>query len=192
MKRRTVLWWSGFLLAVVLFLGVRQWRLSRQGNPVSSPTPTPMPYLFPLSFVERVQRLEIYRGDERVLAVQRDGETWRPVSEEDTLSPEMARTLTFLLSTRVMSVVPSDVSLDTVGLTEPVWRMRVAASDTYYNLDIGATTPVGQGYYVRRVPRGEVFVVPAALVEGLLQGLLPEPQEGTPTPFSAPTPTPGG
>ncbi len=151
-----------------------------------------MPYLFPPSFVERVQRLEIYRGDERVLAVQRDGETWRPVSEEDALSPEMARALTFLLSTRVMSVVPSDVSLDTVGLTKPAWRMRVTASDTYYNLDIGATTPVGQGYYVRRVPRGEVFVIPAALVEGLLQGLLPEPQEGTPTPFSAPTPTPGG
>ncbi len=188
MKRRTVLWWSGFLLTMVLLLGVRQWRLSRQGNLSSSPTPTPMPYLFPPTFVDRVQRLEIYQGETLMLAVQRDEQgQWHAVSEEVELSPEVAQALTFLLSTRVMSVLSPEVPLDTVGLAEPEWRIRVEASDTFYNLEIGATTPVGQGYYVRRVPRGEVFVVPAALLQGILQTA-----PGTPTPFSAPTPTPGG
>lgn len=188
MKRRTMLWWSGFLLTMVLLLGVRQWRLSRQGAFPLSPTPTPMPYLFPPAFVERVQRLEIYRGNTLIWAAQRDEQgQWHILSEEVERSPEVAQTLTLLLSTRVMSVLSPDVPLDTVGLAEPEWRFRVVASDLFYNLEIGAVTPVGQGYYVRRVPRGEVFVVSAALLQGLLLTAL-----GTPTPFSAPTPTPGG
>ncbi len=192
MKRRTVLWWSAFLLTVVLLLGVRQWRLSRQGNLASSPTPTLMPYLLPPAFVDRVQRLDIYRGETLILSIQRDEQgQWHANSGEVDLPPEVAQALTFLLSTRVMSVLSPDVPLDTVGLSEPEWRIRVEAPGTFYDLEIGATTPVGQGYYVRRVPRGEVFVLPAALFQGLLQEILPTAL-GTPTPFSAPTPTPGG
>ncbi len=194
MKRRTVLWWSGFLIAILLFLGLRQWRLSQREVP-ASPTPTPNPNLLPPTFADKVQRLEIYQGEVLLLTLERDAQgQWSATAEGigDVPLPEgFQQMVDFLLLTRALAVLPPNTDPATVGLAQPQWRIRVISGDTFYNLDIGGPTPVGDGYYVRRTPRGEIFVVPSIVVQALMEVATPG-LEGTPTPFSAPTPSPGG
>ncbi len=190
MRKRTLLWWSAFLVALVVLGGLAQWRAQRAASEALPPTPTPPPGLFPARFAEQAQRLELYQGERLLLALERDEQgQWQPTQQEPPTDQDWNTLVPLLLSSRVLAQLPLETPRSDVGLAQPRAVLRVSSMGTFYNLEIGDATPVGDGYYVRRVPRGEIFVLPAALIEPWLQLLA---STGTPTPESAPTPSPGG
>ncbi len=189
MARRTALWMGLFLVLLVALLGVRQWRASHP-TPEGSPTPTPLPRLFPAYFAEKAHALEVYRGEQRVARWTRseDGK-WNLVEGSAATSVDWNQAVSTLLHTRVSAVLQNQVPLETIGLAQPEWRFRVISTEGFYHLDIGHATPVGNGLYVRRIPRGEIFAIPAHVVEALLQPLSSGGTSLSPT--APPTPSPG-
>ncbi len=188
MARRTLFWFGMFLAVLVLVLGLRQWKAGRPRVHLS-PTPTPLPRLFPAHFVEEVNAVEVYRDGRLLAKLEKDPQDHWQVLQ----GPEPARdpnaVVQALLQTRVSAVLPSDVDEKAVGLAQPRMQIRVISTRGFYNLDLGHETPVGKGVYVRRSPRGEIFAVPAEVMQNVLS-LFVSPT--TPTnPPTALTPTPG-
>lgn len=104
---------------------------------------------------------------------------------------------------RVLDTLP-DVDLDVVGLEAPEYELTVTFGDVERIVSIGVITPTGAGYYALN-ENGDVVIVSAGAVDGLLnlfenppylETLTPSPTATeTPLPTATPEPfaaTPGG
>lgn len=89
---------------------------------------------------------------------------------------------------RVLDTLP-DVDLDVVGLKNPEYELTVKFAGVERNVSIGVITPTGTGYYALNQD-GEVVIVSASAVDGLLNLLNNPPYLETPTPSPTATETP--
>lgn len=191
MGKRTRFWWSVFATALVVVLALWQWQGRRAPTSLPiTPSPTPLPTLFPATFAQNALRIELYQGETLLLRLERSPEgTWIVTQGPEGQEGSWTTAVPLFLQTRVLAQLPADTERAAVGLAQPQGMLRVTSMDTFYTVEIGGPTPLGNGYYVRRVPRGEILALSAAVLEPWLQ-LLRSP--GTPTPEKAPTPSPGG
>lgn len=88
---------------------------------------------------------------------------------------------------RILDTLP-DIELDVVGLDDPEYELKVTFEEVERTVSIGVITPTGNGYYVLDA-NGEVVIVTAAAVDGLLNLLSNPPYLETPTPSPTATET---
>ena len=88
---------------------------------------------------------------------------------------------------RILDRLP-DLELDVVGLDDPEYFLRVTFEEVERTVSIGVITPTGNGYYVLDAS-GEVVIVTASAVDGLLNLLSNPPYLETPSPSPTATET---
>jgi hypothetical protein len=88
---------------------------------------------------------------------------------------------------RVIDTLP-EVDLEVVGLKNPEYELTVLFENGERNVSIGVITPTGNGYYVLDAD-GQVVIVSASAVDGLLNLFQNPPYLETPTPSPTPTET---
>jgi uncharacterized protein DUF4340 len=88
---------------------------------------------------------------------------------------------------RILDTLP-DLELDVVGLDDPEYELKVTFEEVERTVSIGVITPTGNGYYVLDAD-GEVVIVTASAVDGLLNLLSNPPYLETPTPSPTATET---
>ena len=93
---------------------------------------------------------------------------------------------------RVLDTLP-DIDLDVVGLDPPEYELTVTFGDVERIVSIGVITPTGNGYYMLNED-GDVVIVSAGAVDGLLSLLANPPylETLTPSPTATETPLPTG
>ena len=93
---------------------------------------------------------------------------------------------------RVLDTLP-DIDLDVVGLDPPEYELTVTFGDVERIVSIGVITPTGNGYYMHN-ENGDVVIVSAGAVDGLLSLLANPPylETLTPSPTATETPLPTG
>lgn len=135
--------------------------------------------------------IRVEAKDGAVVEVARDADNaWALIQpfEAAANSGSVEAAASQITTMRVLDTLPG-VDLDVVGLKDPEYELTVKFTDVERNASIGVITPTGNGYYVLNQD-GEVVIVSASAVDGLLNLLTNPPYLETPTPSPTPTETP--
>lgn len=129
---------------------------------------------------DRVERVELVRGDEPAIAFVRERD---PEAEDDELGEWVIREpievaadadavdsllseLEWLGANRTLEGI-SDEDRETFGLTEPRFVVRYTVIESTYELRVGGEAPTGNGVYVAVEGEDTAYVVSSDLVEAL-------------------------
>lgn len=134
--------------------------------------------------------IRIEAKDGAVVEVARDADNaWALIQpfEAGANSGSVEAAASQITTMRVLDTLPV-VDLDVVGLKDPEYELVVKFTEVERNVSIGVITPTGNGYYVLNQD-GEVVIVSASAVDGLLNLLNNPPYLETPTPSPTATET---
>jgi len=129
---------------------------------------------------DRVERVELVRGDEPAIAFVRERD---PEAEDDELGEWVIREpiavaadadavdsllseLEWLGATRTLEGI-SDADRESFGLTDPRFVVRYTVIESTYALRVGGEAPTGNGVYVAVDGEDTAYVVSSDLVEAL-------------------------
>ncbi|HZP43040.1 MAG TPA: DUF4340 domain-containing protein [Candidatus Binatia bacterium] len=149
-----------FLVLVLAALGAWLW-LSRAPRPASAPPAAPL-LRVPAADVARV---ELAEGDERVVAVRRDG-AWADAAGrawDAAVVADLIETLRGLAPIMVVDAAPADPA--DYGLGPGATRLALAGArgERLLALDVGERNPAWTGLYVRVDDARAVVLVGAVL-----------------------------
>lgn len=189
MRRSTTI----FILLFVILAGVYYYLNNREEPADISITLEPeevITYLF--SADEGVPTsIRIESKDGAIVEVERDAEgVWvlkQPIEAAAT-SGSVEAAASQITTMRVLDTLP-EVDLAVVGLETPEYQLTVRFGEVERKVSIGVITPTGNGYYALNLD-GEVVIVSAGAVDGLLNLLDNPPYLETPTPSPTATETP--
>ncbi|GBD07885.1 hypothetical protein HRbin22_00111 [Candidatus Thermoflexus japonica] len=140
-----------------------------------------------------IQRIRVIDHANRLEAeVERDasGQWFLTVPTRHLVRQDTIDTLAGGLATLFVQQVISDVTdLSAYGLVTPTYTIVISATDRVFTLTVGAQTPIGGGYYVRREGDPAVYVVGTFAIDEAKK-LITQPPLATPTPTPTITPTP--
>ncbi len=164
------------------------------GNANVTPSATPAPRMVESVEAADVNKVELVQvgGVPVRLARQADGTWLNEVSMAPVEAGKVEEVLSELLTTRVLTTMPADYSLDSLALKAPAQTITLSyGSGQILHVYGGGLTPTGNGYYVR-VDNNAPVVVSKYAFEAVLQAFN-NAVAPTPTPFptiAIATPTP--
>ncbi len=181
-----------FLLAVFALLLLVTFWMKR--NPIEGPEtalPTPAPRFLSFDPLGQTETLRLVEAEGRQVVLRRGAEdTWtvegNPSRSADALA--VMQGLNQLAALQVLSPVEADVPPTALGLSPPRLRLQFDLRDgRRVTLAVGASTPVGTGYYVR-LNDDAPAVVEKFPLDGVLSWLDTPPYAPTPLPEGTDTP----
>lgn len=159
MKKSTWAVLGAFALILIAFLVYQNIQPAMD----ETPTPTPQPTLRQLNDREIIS-ISYVDADSAPISVEKDSElSWyMPTDAETTVAAGKIEELIANLSNlRLLASLPEDASLADLGLLQPDKTVEIHFEDeTTYLIEIGDTTPLGDGYYAR-IDQGNIVVLPA-------------------------------
>ncbi|MFH2102703.1 MAG: DUF4340 domain-containing protein [Chloroflexota bacterium] len=170
-KRQTWL----LLILLVVVIGIF---FILRGRPTTStePTPTALGYNFLVTENSFLASLRMYDPEYHFLLLERGEDAiWtvtlpHPGDADQALAEAAA---TQALSIRIVTMLETAPSLDTLGLNPPAFTIILTfVNGREYTIEIGSLTPTSSGYYARRSD-GQIFVISTS-IDALL-GLLENP-----------------
>lgn len=193
-RRSTWLMFGVFLLVTAVAIFLVRSPSSTLTSTSQTPSPTEVPRLIVDLVQDQVVSLSLTRADNDTITLVRGADgAWTNPALGLSVDPAITEQLfSELLATRVLTQLSADYSLGALQLTNPEQSLTLTTADgTENRLDIGALTPIGNGYYVKYGANLPVVVSKYALeaVYGLFdQANTPSAPtyESTQTPENAP------
>lgn len=189
MRRSTII----FVLLFVIVAGVYYYLNNREEPADITITLEPqdeITYLFNAD-VGVPTGIRIESKDGAIVEVERSADnTWALIEpfEAAANSGSVEAAASQITTMRVLDTLP-DIDLDVVGLETPEYELTVTFGDVERNVSIGVITPTGNGYYMLNED-GDVVIVLAGAVDGLLNLFANPPYLETLTPSPTATETP--
>lgn len=162
------------------------WQRSGKNNDDQAPTSTPRVTLFDI-VPDTIQSIRVQDalGEETRYDEQEDGSWVLMVDPPQTAKPEeVVQAINQMVGSSALNTLEPPPSDDAIGLQPYAYRIEMQAEGgRTLEIEVGATTATGSGYYVRT--GGKVYVVSKSIIDTVI-ALLNTPPILTPAPTITP------
>lgn len=185
--------WIVLALFAISLIGVFLWQRSKDRKESTAPTPVASPATYLFEFPGNIVALRVEHANDKSVEYRRDDQNqwilvWPEGIEIDSAAAET--TIAQLVSIQVASTLDESPGLQATGLEPPAYRILITLDNSdQVVVNIGDSTPTGNGYYVLTDDR-RIYVVSKYSLEPILKLVDEPPLIPTPTPGALPE-TPG-
>ena len=190
MKKPTWIALGAFALVLIAFLVFQH----NESAPVETPVPTEEPSLRELNDQDIAEIEYTDTAGVTIMLEKVEALSWTsPTDPEAQITAgNIEQLLSYFSGLNILSTLPPDTAPKDFGLDEPQFAITFVMEDeSTYRLEVGASTPMGDGFYTW-IDENEIVVLPVANMEYIptIMYMITTPPTATPDPEATTTATP--
>ena len=187
MKKSTWIALGAFALVLIAFLISQK----IEPAPVETPVPTVEPTLRGLDDQE-IAEIEYTDITGTTIVLEKvEALSWTSPTDPAAVvtAGNIEELLSYFSELRILSTLPADTALESVGLDEPLYSITFVMEDeSTYRIEVGAPTAMSDGYYAW-INKSEILVLPLTTMETIPTVMYTIVTPPTVTPEPEPTAT---